>query len=482
MTLALSPDDRWVAVATIKQVAVFDRARGHHVATLERLGEVHGLTFAGDGALWAYGPEGLWRWPWRQEAAGSWKVGPPRCYLARNLDRDALSIDRAGRSLALRTPLGPRLLRPAGRPAWVPLEAGAGDFPVLRPDGQLAAAASATLPSVFFLDAKTGRRLRDLPAEPAMILQGFSADGRWLAAATRGGRVRTWDTGSWEEAPVLQGTTSAFAPDRPLQAVETGEGKVRLIEPGTGHEFATLEDPNQDLVPPRTAAMAFARDGAQLMTISFRPTMAAHVWDLRLLRRELATLGLDWDAPAYPDAPAGEAGPLPSVRVEYGSLPLAPQAMIDLCTTALECSPFGPIPEVYAQRALAHARLGHVAKALADYSRAVELAPDVVAYREPRWRLALRLRRDDLAAADWQALIERKAAGALHYNNLAWHLVTGPEARRAPKPALALAEEAMRREPRPVYRNTLAVALYRVGRYEEARRHLAENLKSPGPG
>ena len=33
------------------------------------------------------------------------------------------------------------------------------------------------------------------------------------------------------------------------------------------------------------------------------------VWDLRLIRRGLAELGLDWGAPPYPEAPRGKPAP-----------------------------------------------------------------------------------------------------------------------------------------------------------------------------
>ena len=54
----------------------------------------------------------------------------------------------------------------------------------------------------------------------------------------------------------------------------------------------------------------FSPDGSRLVTTSPEgPTV--RVWDLRAIRRRLAGMGLDWDAPAYPDAdPAGpEAAP-----------------------------------------------------------------------------------------------------------------------------------------------------------------------------
>ncbi len=49
---------------------------------------------------------------------------------------------------------------------------------------------------------------------------------------------------------------------------------------------------------------------------------AVHVWDLRAIRRRLAAMGLDWDAPAYADADLADAAsaPLPPLQVDLGPL------------------------------------------------------------------------------------------------------------------------------------------------------------------
>jgi len=49
---------------------------------------------------------------------------------------------------------------------------------------------------------------------------------------------------------------------------------------------------------------------------------AVHVWDLRAIRRQLVTMGLDWDAPAYSeeDPAASTALPLPPPQIDLGPL------------------------------------------------------------------------------------------------------------------------------------------------------------------
>jgi WD40 repeat protein len=96
------------------------------------------------------------------------------------------------------------------------------------------------------------------------------------------------------------------------------EGKIlRLVEPATGRILARLLSPDQS--EPR--GLAFSPDGSRLV-VSTRDGPAVHVWDLRLIRRRLAAMGLDWDAPAYATTDlADSASPrLPTLQVDFGSL------------------------------------------------------------------------------------------------------------------------------------------------------------------
>jgi WD40 repeat protein len=97
------------------------------------------------------------------------------------------------------------------------------------------------------------------------------------------------------------GTGAVFAPDSKLTAIPTSTG-LRLLDTASGREIATLEDPNLDSIN----QVLFAPDGTQLITINV--DKGIHVWDLRLIRRELKELGLDWHWPEFP--PATAARPL----------------------------------------------------------------------------------------------------------------------------------------------------------------------------
>jgi hypothetical protein len=76
------------------------------------------------------------------------------------------------------------------------------------------------------------------------------------------------------------------------------------VEPNTGRELARLEDPDQI-----DGYAEFSPDGLRLVIAA---EDGLRVWDLRRIRAELVKLGLDWDAPPYPE---GKAAPPPELEV-----------------------------------------------------------------------------------------------------------------------------------------------------------------------
>ena len=83
------------------------------------------------------------------------------------------------------------------------------------------------------------------------------------------------------------------------------------------------------------------------------------------------------------------------------------------------------------------------------------------------------------ALANLRRAIQLDPENAGTQNNLAWYLLAGPESLRDPKEALPLARRAVELASdasRPLYLNTLGVALYRNGRYAEALATLEESL------
>jgi WD40 repeat protein len=89
---------------------------------------------------------------------------------------------------------------------------------------------------------------------------------------------------------------------------------IRLFEPSSGRELATLEAPE----PQTLTGLAFSPDGSRLAAVT--PTSVVHVWDLRTVRQELAAMKLHWDSPPLP-APSRTNRPLPIVVIGPSSQP-----------------------------------------------------------------------------------------------------------------------------------------------------------------
>jgi len=82
----------------------------------------------------------------------------------------------------------------------------------------------------------------------------------------------------------------AFAPDGRTLALTVAQS-VRLVDPLSGREFATLAVENSREI----TSLCFSRGGRWLAAAGGSDLL--RVWDLLALRRHLAHMGLDWEAP-----------------------------------------------------------------------------------------------------------------------------------------------------------------------------------------
>jgi WD40 repeat protein len=106
---------------------------------------------------------------------------------------------------------------------------------------------------------------------------------------------QVFEAGSWQRVFRLardrvQGGNGSicFSPDGKLLALRLDQlGRVRILATGTWEELATLEE---------GYPLCFTADGTQLAAYSEEAKMLM-VWDLRLVRRQLAAMGLDWQSP-----------------------------------------------------------------------------------------------------------------------------------------------------------------------------------------
>jgi WD40 repeat protein len=133
-----------------------------------------------------------------------------------------------------------------------------------------------------------------------------SPDGHWLATGAGGGQLIAF--ANCKPGPSL-GSAGTLSPDGKSFAVATDAGTIRLVDLATQRELAVFGDPNQAL----TLRPAFAPDGTKLIAVT--PGYGISVWDLRLIRRRLSEMGLDWDAPPYPSIDT-ESQPQSPLEVE----------------------------------------------------------------------------------------------------------------------------------------------------------------------
>ncbi len=164
-------------------------------------------------------------------------------------------------------------------------------------------------------NAQAGRFIRDLLPEASSAEVCFSPDNQWLVAGMKH-EYRFWQVENWKASLVVPRNSgrpsgpSAFSPDSRMVAVETAPARVRLLDPATGDEFATLEDPHMH----RPNWMSFTPDGTQLVIAA--DNRVIHVWDLRSLRAQLADFGLDWNLPPFEEPPPREKPVPQEITVE----------------------------------------------------------------------------------------------------------------------------------------------------------------------
>ncbi len=463
-------DGRILAVGTDHGTVLWDLARGTELAFLP-IGNAWSVRFEPLGDLITSGDIGVQRWPIRIDAGrGEFRIGPPH-RLPLPASHGTIDQDRSGRIVAVA----------AGRYAYAatpertiyvgPLDDCRGV--AVSPDGRwLATGSHVRGAQVWRID--DGTKVADLPLNSPAGWTSFSPDGKWLAV----GDGLLWEVGSWREGRQIRGI-AGFSPDGRLVVVADPNRIIRLVELATGRTLARLESPDLCGV----GDVAFSSDGARLVVSSNdRPAPAVHVWDLRAIRKHLARIGLDWDAPAYTeDDPDCLAPPLPTLQVDYG--PVAGHlehfsedagSLLKRYTERLASDPRDP--DAYHHRAHALVNMRRTSEAIADLNRAIELRPDDAHYLGLRGAIYLDLKQYELAITDLEAALKLKPdlssvrqSLALSCNNRAWELANSPEPRSGLARALKLVQRAVNLSPgEGVSLNTMGVVLYRLGRYNDA--------------
>jgi WD40 repeat protein len=299
-------------VGTDRGVALWDLVRGAELPFLP-IGHTRHLTFEASGALLTSGSAGVRRWPVQLDFdRGEFRIGSPRQLpFPRNMA--GIAEDRLGRIVALANFGATHVLTPDRKFEVRPLD----DVRsvAVSPDGKWLATGSHGQNGAQVWRIGDAARVADLPVE-GLVEVTFSPDGKWLLTSPP--PCRLWEVGTWREARQIRGLGFCFSPDGRLLAVMDARKVIHLVETESGRTVARLESPDSRDILWAT----FSPDGSRLVVTSNDLPAAVHVWDLRAIRKRLAAMGLDWDAPAYSDDDPAAASlpPLPPLQVDLGPL------------------------------------------------------------------------------------------------------------------------------------------------------------------
>jgi serine/threonine protein kinase/WD40 repeat protein/tetratricopeptide (TPR) repeat protein len=472
---------RLLALGTNRGVVLWDLARGTEL-TFMPIGLAWHTTFAPSGDLLTSGSLGVWRWPIRLRSDGGlYRIGPPH-EIPLPASGSRIDVDRSGQIIALANRSDAHVVTPDRRFHFDRLDDCR--YVAVSPNGEwLATGTHVASRGAQVWRIRDTTKVADLPIDYGTGVI-FSPDSRWLMTTMP--PCRLWEVGTWREATQkIGGQGCCFSPDGSQVIVQDANKTIRLVETETGRTLARLESPDQCAV----ALATFAPDGSRLI-FSTNDGPAVHVWDLRATRRNLAKMGLDWDAPPFTDEdPASPSAPaLPPLQVDYGQLrPVVEQYnthaeqtavpaedLVARYTERLKVHPDDP--DALHHRGHAQLDLGRYDQALADFSAALGLRPSDAHLRVYRGVCLFDLKRygpamDQLESAfqthpdSIRAVLNIDQA----LNDAAWLLATGPEPGRDPAIAARMATLSVALAPdQHTFLNTLGVALYRAGKFAQA--------------
>jgi eukaryotic-like serine/threonine-protein kinase len=303
----LEADGRVLAAACGGGLGFFDLDSGKELAFIHFTNSNVALprSFDRSDGWMTCGSAGVVLWPVRRNLVRTdlLKIGPPHA-LAAAVDSGAdASLD--GRIRVL--PQGHQtLVLDRDRPGWR-VELGP-QYDVrnsaVSPDGRWVATCSwwwdGRSNSVRIWEAETGRHVLDLPLQGSSIAK-FSPDGRWLATHTARYGCQLWEVGTWQAGRRFENPFSWSADGR-LLAIHDVHSVIRLVEPDSGIEVCRLTGPEA-----RWYAMACLTPDTSKLIAVVSDLSALYVWDMRLIRKELRELGMDWDWEEFPAAANSES-------------------------------------------------------------------------------------------------------------------------------------------------------------------------------
>lgn len=297
-------------------------------------------------------------------------------------------------------------------------------------------------------DAASGQRVAVLEGHTSAISSvAFSRDGMRIVTASLDGTARVWNAANGERIALLTGhasdlTSAAFSPDGTRIVTSSSDRTARVWDTVSGQQVALLRGHTGSL-----PLAAFSFDGVRIVTVGEDYTLR------------------EWDAVPYPvrfaqdeerhrSAPEGRRA-LDRTLAETRDWGVAADRLrIDRTTPDLVRKAALNLLTVRSNKALVGSR-------------------DLIRKRLERvWQLRMLGREPWPSEADLEATLPQATASwsdADVLNDDAWTLVDPDE----PLPgeemrAMFLARRAVALDPNPTHRDTLARALYRLGRFDDA--------------
>jgi WD40 repeat protein len=308
----LSPDGRLLAVGGTDGARLLDLVSGRSLAVLPT--GPGGVRFAPDGrSLFTFAGT-IYRWPLHLDR-DVLCVGPPE---NKGLGALGFALDRGGGRAILGQLKPGAVVIDLNKPERAArcLEHPGAIYVDLSPDGRWAATGNHNVAGAKVWDAASGRLVRNLITEHGSVVVRFRPDGKQLVTAGHAALV-FWDTATWTEerrVPVDGLTEIVWDAGGRLMAYAPSHDHTELRDAASGRPLATLESPDGLQV----LMMALTPRGDRLAVWSGRPPHI-RVWDLRLVRRRLAEMGLDWEMPPYEPVTPNADSPL-RVEVDLGEL------------------------------------------------------------------------------------------------------------------------------------------------------------------